>query len=190
MINQLCKEIEAALNQKIKTPKDFIFLRETIYSRLHVLVSRTTLMRIWGYLSEDVTPRVGTLSILAQFLGYRNWEDYCRNAVAPKEQQSNPVLNRRLSVTSALDPGDCIRLTWQPDRVCDVEYLGNLMFRVIASQNTRLHEGDTFQCSLIIEGEPLYIDNLIQDNALAIAYVCGKKSGVRYELLLSQTSQE
>ena len=85
MINQLCKEIEAALNQKIKTPKDFIFLRETIYSRLHVLVSRTTLMRIWGYLSEDVTPRVGTLSILAQFLGYRNWEDYCRNACLPKE---------------------------------------------------------------------------------------------------------
>lgn len=190
MIKQLCKEIETALNHQIKTPKDFIFLRDNIYSRLHVLVSRTTLMRIWGYLSEDVKPRVGTLSILAEFLGYRNWEDYCRNAVLPKEEQSNPVLNRRLSVTSALDPGDCIRLTWQPDRVCDIEYIGNLTFRVMASQNTRLHKGDTFQCCMIIEGEPLYLDKLIQGDAHAIAYVCGKKSGVRYESLLPHISQE
>ena len=57
MIKQLCKEIETALNHQIKTPKDFIFLRDNIYSRLHVLVSRTTLMRIWGYLSEDVMKR-------------------------------------------------------------------------------------------------------------------------------------
>ena len=81
MINQLCKEIETALNHKIKTPKDFDFLRENIYARLHVLVSRTTLMRIWGYLSEDVTPRVGTLSILAKFLGYSDWEGYCKNSL-------------------------------------------------------------------------------------------------------------
>ena len=190
MINQLCKEIETALNHKIKTPKDFDLLRENIYARLHVLVSRTTLMRIWGYLSEDVTPRVGTLSILAKFLGYSDWEGYCKNALLPKEQQSSPVLNRRLSVASALDPGDCLRLTWQPDRVCDIEYIGNLTFRVMASQNTRLHKGDTFQCSIIIEGEPLYLDSLIQGDAPAIAYVCGKKSGVGYEFLMSHTSPE
>ena len=189
MINQLCKDIETALNHKINTPKDFDFLRENIYARLHVLVSRTTLMRIWGYLSEDVTPRVGTLSILAKFLGYSDWEGYCKNALLPKEQQSSPVLNRRLSVASALDSGDCIRLTWQPDRVCDIEYIGNLTFRVMASQNTRLHKGYTFQCSMIIEGEPLYLDNLIQGDTPAIAYVCGKKSGVGYEFLLPHTSQ-
>ena len=176
--------IATALSHKIKTPKDFDFLRENIYARLHMLVSRTTLMRVWGYLNEDVTPRNGTLSILAEFLGYRDWEDYCKNAILSKEQQSNPVLNRRLSVASSLDPGDCLRLTWQPDRVCDVVYLGNLTFRVEASTNTRLRRGDTFQCSLIIEGEMLYIDNLIQGDAPAIAYVCGKKSGVRYEYIL------
>ena len=87
-------------------------------------------------------------------------------------------------MASSLDPGDCLRLTWQPDRVCDVVYLGNLTFRVEASTNTRLRRGDTFQCSLIIEGEMLYIDNLIQGDAPAIAYVCGKKSGVRYEYIL------
>jgi hypothetical protein len=62
-----------------------------------------------------------------------------------------------------------------------VEYLGDLTFQVIASENTRLRTGDTFQVSLIIEREPLYLDNLIQDGKQPIAYVCGKKSGVMFE---------
>lgn len=180
---QLRSDIETALKKKLCTPKDFEFLRERLYARLHVLVSRTTLMRIWGYVDEEVTPRKGTLDILVQFLGYQDWDGYCQNSLLPKEQQSSPIMSRRLNVAKELNRGEQLRLTWQPDRVCDIEYLGNLQFRVIASENTRLKAGDTFQCSLIVEGEPLYIDNLQQDGAPAIAYVCGKKSGIMYEYL-------
>lgn len=183
MISQLRKEIETALNRRMQTPKDFEFLRERIYARLHILISRTTLMRLWGYVDEKVEPRKSTLDILAQFLGYQDWEEYHRNAMLPKEQQSSPVLNRRLSIANSLNRGDRIRLTWQPERICDVEYLGNLAFRIIHAENTRLHEGDTFQCSLMIEGEPLYLDHLRQGNSPAIAYVCGKKSGITFEYL-------
>ena len=158
---QLRTDIETALNRKLVTPKDFDFLRERIFARLHVLVSRTTLMRIWGYVNEGVEPSNSTLRILSQFLGYRDWEAYCQNALLPKEQQSSPVMSRRLSVTNELSRGERLRLTWQPQRVCDVEYLGEL-----------------FQCSLIVEGEPLYLDNLRQGNRPPIAYVCGKKTGV------------
>jgi hypothetical protein len=87
-------------------------------------------------------------------------------------------------VAQTLNRGDRLRLIWQPDRVCDIEYLGELDFRVVASENTRLHEGDMFQYSLIIEGEPLYLDNLRQGNRPPIAYVCGKKAGVNFEFLI------
>jgi hypothetical protein len=36
---------------------------------------------------------------------------------------------------------------------------------------------------LQVEGEPLYLDNLRQGSAPPIAYVCGKKSGVRFETM-------
>lgn len=81
MTKQLCKEIEAALNRRMQTPKDFEFLRKRIYARLHVLVSRTTLMRLWGYIGEDVQPRLNTLNILSQFLGYHDWEEYQQNSL-------------------------------------------------------------------------------------------------------------
>jgi hypothetical protein len=184
---QLRTDIETALKKKLQTPKDFEFLRERIYARLHILVSRTTLMRLWGYVDEEVTPRKGTLDILSKFLGYRDWLQYQENACLAKEQQSSPVMSRKLSVSSDLSIGEKLRLTWQPGRVCDVEYLGNLSFRVIASENTRIQPGDTFQCSLIVEGEPLYLDNLRKgdgsSSAETIAYVCGKKTGVNFEHL-------
>ncbi len=177
-------DIETALGGKCDSPKDFDMLRERIYARLHVLVSSTTLKRLWGYLDDTVAPRTNTLDILSKFLGYRDWEEYERNALLPKEQQSSPVMGRRLSVREMLATGDRLRLTWRPDRVCDVEYLGDLQFRVVASENTRLRVDDTFECSLVIEGEPLYIDRLLQGQAPATAYVCGKKSGVTFEFLM------
>lgn len=183
MISQLCKEIEHALKRHIATPKDFEFLRSRIFARHHIYLSTTTLMRIWGYVNENVEPRRSTLNILSQFLGYSSWEDFQYNASLPQELQSSPVLNRRLSVEKSLRHGDRLRLIWLPDRVCDIEYLGNRSFRVVASENTRLHEGDTFDCSLIIDGEPMYMDNLIQGDCPPIAYVCGKISGVRYEFI-------
>lgn len=182
MIKRLCKDIEIALNKKIETPKDFELLKERIYAQQNIYVSRTTLMRVWGYINENVTPRVKTLNILAKFLGYHDLNDYHQNAMLPKNQQSNPVMNRRLSTTS-LNRGECLRLTWQPERVCDIKYLGNITFEVVESKNTRLSIGDTFQCSLIIEGEPLYLDNLKQGTNPPIAYVCGKKNGVLFEYL-------
>ncbi len=180
---QLRSEIETALKKRLCTPKDFDFLRERLYARLHVLVSRTTLMRLWRYVNEGVTPRKGTLDILAQFLGYQDWDSYCQNSRLPKEQQSSPILSRKLSVAKELIPGERLRLTWQPDRICDIEYLGDLQFHVKASENTRLKAGDTFECSLIIEGEPLYLDHLRQSAQQAISYVCGKQSGVFFEHL-------
>ncbi|MBR3454604.1 MAG: hypothetical protein IKH26_04700 [Bacteroidaceae bacterium] len=184
MINLLKSEIETALGMAIRSPKDFDFLRERIYARLHILISRTTLMRMWGYVDEKVIPRQSTLDTLTRFLGYTDWKEYERNASLPKELQSSPVLSRRLSVLQTMIPGEQLRLTWLPDRVCDIEYQGNLKFLVTASENTRLKPGDTFEVSLIVEGEPLYLDNLRQGNRPPIAYVCGKKSGVRFEYVM------
>lgn len=130
MISQLCKEIEHALKRHIATPKDFEFLRSRIFARHHIYLSTTTLMRIWGYVNENVEPRRSTLNILSQFLGYSSWEDFQYNASLPQELQSSPVLNRRLSVEKSLRHGDRLRLIWLPDRVCDIEYLGNRSFRV------------------------------------------------------------
>jgi hypothetical protein len=175
----LCTAIEKALHRKLKSPKDFDLLSQSIWDRLHEQVSSTTLKRIWGYLTDDIQPRESTLDILARFIGYQDWNSYQQQEAACLESQF--VMSRHLNVDNTLNQGDRLRLTWQPARVCDVEYLGNQVFKVIASENTRLRAGDTFRCSLIVEGEPLYIDDLQQEGHPPVVYVCGKKSGVRFD---------
>ena len=54
MKSQLCIDIERAIDKELHTPKDFEYLRERIYERLHLLVNSTTLKRIWGYLDDNV----------------------------------------------------------------------------------------------------------------------------------------
>lgn len=184
VIANLRREIETAVNRRLATPKDFDALREMIFSRLHILVSATTLKRIWGYLDDNVCTRRSTLDILARYVGYADFEAFENGPAASGcELPSNPIMARRIDVDEQLQPGDLIRLTWQPGRVCDVEYRGERSFCVVASQNTRLCAGNTFKCSLMIEDEPLYIDSLIADGSAPVAYVCGKRSGIRFEPL-------
>lgn len=183
-IEKLCSEVEKSLGRSIKAPKDFEYLRQNIYSRVNILLSASTLMRVWGYINEDVEPRVSTLDTLSRFVGFKDYAAFAKSIAAGKELESNPVYNRSLKVATDLRTGDVVRLTWLPDRVCVVEYTGSLNFRIIEAQNTRLRQGDTFQTSIIIEGEPLYLDNLCQkDSGAPIAYICGKKNGINFEII-------
>ena len=182
MKKPICIDIEKAIRKELRTPKDFEELRERIYERLHLMISSTTLKRVWGYLNDNVQTRLGTFDILAQYIGYSNYQDYADNKDKYKDEiQSSPVMSRKLNVQDDLKVNDRLLLTWHPNRQCEIIYMGNLGFRILTSCNTRILSGDTFTCSLFIEGEPLYIDNLRQGDRPPVAYVCGKKSGIRFE---------
>ena len=180
MIQRLIRDIEAVMKRPVSTPKDFEQLHERIFARLNEYISATTLMRLWGYINDNITPRRSTLDILARFLGYKNLDEYAAKSTVT-EKESDPVMSRRLNVADGLRKGERLLLCWHPDRECVIEYLGNFTFLVIDAVNTRLRQGDTFQCSIFIENEPLYIDNLRQNRFESTAYVCGKKSGIRFE---------
>ena len=178
---RLCREVESAANLSVSTPKDFEVLSEAISRRTGVLLSPTTLKRIWGYIDESVVPRNSTLDLLARFCGWKDYEHF-KSGQIPEIESGNVG---SLTIRAGIDilPGERVRLFWNPSRVCDIEYLGNHDWKVVASEATRLKPGDRFRCPLIISGEPLYIDHLIKDETRAGVYVCGSKSGVTFKKL-------
>lgn len=177
-IQELQKCVEKMSGRKIATPKDFEWLAERIKCRLDAHISATTLKRIWGYLSDENNPRIGSLSVLARYAGYADWHDFCDNVDRSKELPSNMILGRHINVPD-LKKGAVIELTWRPDRMVRIRYNGGNRFEVIESKNSKLNVGDAFTCSVIIEDEPLYLSNL----PYAAAYVCGKNSGVHFEII-------
>ena len=180
----LRQAIELALDSKPTTAKDFDILSDHIFARTDELLSRNTLRRIWKRINSEVTPRTSTLNILARFLGYKDYTSFCQgNAGSNQEESSTIILGRRIEVINGLTRGDKIRLTWKPDRVCDVQYNGSLHFTVVRSENTRLKPGDTFLCGIIREGHPLYLEQLQQGESTPTGYACGMNGGVYFQRL-------
>lgn len=177
-IRNLCIAAEEAVGYPLRTPRDFNRLSEDLFNRMREMVSASTLMRLWGYIDSSVKPRIHTLTLLSRFVGYRDWNAFC--TADTEGRQSSVVICRRLNVATDITRGQRLRLRWLPNRVCDVRYLGNLHFEVENSENTGLKKGATFMCPLIIEGEPLYLDDVKQLDIPGSGYVCGKRNGITF----------
>lgn len=176
-ITELRHRIERSINRKVKTPADFDFLAGVVWERLHETISPTTLKRLWGYIDGADTTRNSTLNLLSQFIGYQDWDAFLKELESNNEIQSASILSRHI-LTQDLQPNDMVEVGWQPNRHCMFRYLGNRTFIVEESSNSKLKTGDTFACSLFVLGEPLYIDNLIQNGRPPVAFVVGNKSGL------------
>ena len=77
-----------------------------------------------------------------------------------------------------LQIGDKIRLGWLPDRMCIVQYIGGRTFKAIDAVNSTVQTGDTFECSLMIKGYPLFVDNLVHGGEHCQRYSMGLQSGL------------
>lgn len=177
--DKLRSEVEGAFGRTPCTASDFCELSERIFERTHERISPTTLKRLWGYVNENVRPRLFTLNMLSRFVGY---SDYVALSASDGEAQSNLVLAEHIT-DKDIAVGQCVRLTWQPGRVCVVEHLGCGRFKVVEAQRTKLSVGDTFTCRLIMMHEPLFLDNLVHDGGAPTGYVAGRKDGVTFEVM-------
>lgn len=176
---KLRSEVEGAFSRTPSTASDFYDLSERIFERTHERISPTTLKRLWGYVNEDVQPRLFTLNVLSRFVGY---SDYVALTQSDGETQSNLILSEHIT-DKDIARGQRVRLMWQPGRVCVVEHLGCGRFKVVEAQRTKLSVGDTFTCRLIMMHEPLFLDNLIHDGGAPTGYVAGRKDGVTFEIM-------
>lgn len=172
---ELKQQVEVKLGRKMKTPKDFDFLRSSIWSCNHEIISATTLKRLWGYLKGADEVRGSTLNILSKTLGFRDWDDFLIHMF--RSDGSNPIRSFHIS-SDELKIGDHISVSWKPDRRCSFRYLGNSKFLVEKSENSKLQEGDTFSSSLFILGEPLYLNNYVHDGNPPVLFVVGKRDGL------------
>lgn len=184
LIEKLKEYVESVAGFNLYTPKDFDNLTQNIFKETGSLLSPTTLKRLWGYLHENKenTPRLSTLNILSKFIGYVNYATFCKYQQMQGECESDFINNNCLQAKSLLK-GDKIRLLWQPDRCVTIQYIGLCMFKVIESRNSKLSLNDVFICERIIDGESLLLSNLIHNGSDPVNYICGKKNGVKFQLL-------
>ena len=102
-VERLCRAVEGAMNQSMTSPTDFDRLAEAVFDRLHVMISSTTLKRMWGYLPHDSLPTRRTLNTLSLFVGFTDFDQFLLHS-AEKGIASSPVLSRSLIKAAMFPP--------------------------------------------------------------------------------------
>jgi hypothetical protein len=176
--------VEKAVSRQRCTPRDFDYLSARIYDVTGENLSAMTLKRFWGYLGEKNKRqlRLNTLNLLARMVGYTDWATYYKESSVRGEIESDFLKNNSL-ITNSLQKGTMVQLMWHPDRVVTITHDGYEVFSVVESVNSKLSAGDTFRCGLIVEGEPLYLSQLIHEAGEPMSYVCGSEGGVKFRVL-------
>lgn len=179
----LFEAIEKSAGYKASTSRGFTRLSIDIRLRTGRSVGVSTLKRLTGYIDGLGTPRTSTLDTLAQFVGYSNFEAFKLAKNKGVSIESGFVSSRVLR-SRELAVGAIIRLVWQPGRLCVCRYKGNDEFEVLRSESTRLVAGTTFQCTIFIQGEVLFLDHvLLPGSEEPRPYKTGGTSGIQFEVL-------
>ena len=157
-IAALRKEVGERFGGPLTTHVHFVSLTDAIEMELREHISPTTLERVWGYSTRhyDTVSR-RTLDVLARYAGQGSWEDFCARLKDEASSESDFFTDGIMAV-SALKEGTRLRLGWQPDRVCEVRYMGNNRFVVESVTNGSLRVGDTFSCMQLQLGRLMYMD--------------------------------
>ena len=92
------------------------------------------------------------------------------------------ILSESGITTEGMRRGQRLVITWRPDRRIVVKHLGGSRFEIVEAENTKLCVGDTFRCHLMIQHEPLFLDDVVHLGRPAMVYVAGQRDGVSVRL--------
>ena len=176
----LREEIEELVG-KMYSHSNFTHLSGLIGYKCKEHISVTTLERIWGYSTRNASKiSVRTLDVLARFVECDNWEEYCKR-LREKFQRGSEIFRATGAINSNdLTSGTKVRIAWQPDRICVIEYLGGNRYVAVKCENSSMKPGDTFTCLTIQKGRELYLENFTRcgKEPAGECYVVGQISGL------------
>lgn len=132
MIGELKKVIESKLGRQIERRGDCQFLSDRINEELNAFLSYNTIRRVFGVENGcEIKPRISTLNILAQFVGYKSFELFKNNADWSRKWSTQ------------------LRVNGWIDRMDDQE--------IISELTLARHRNDDFSMSLVIILRELFL---------------------------------
>lgn len=88
-INELRQAVEEKAGRTLRTPRDFDYLRDVLFDELGIMVSVSTLKRIWGYVKSDSQPRPSSLDPLARYAGYADYDTFWKAQQATDDKRAS-----------------------------------------------------------------------------------------------------
>ncbi|MDH6304836.1 hypothetical protein M2459_001574 [Parabacteroides sp. PF5-5] len=170
--------LENKYGKKIRYPSDCENISREIADTLKESVSSNTLKRLLGFIKDGVqTPRLSTLDIIANYIGFDDW-DVLLQYISEPIMSSAYVRRNEMIRSRTLKKGEKVRFEYSPERVVVVEHQEELVFTVVGSINSKLQIGDIVEVEIFLMNRPLYIYNVMRNNENIGDFIAGKISGI------------
>ncbi len=176
-IEELKLLVEQKYGRIMGATSDFDEFSLILDKKLGCSVSSSTLKRLYGYVNDDHKPRMTTLDTLSQYLGYANFRSFTQWLKTSTKYNSSFFRANQL-VSSELDEDDEVVIGWSPNRMLRLRYLGESVYEVLASENSKLQVGDRFVTGCFIKEEPLYLPYIERGGERTASFVAGRNGGL------------
>lgn len=181
MTNPEIEELKSLVEQKygklLATTTDFEEFTLHLEKATGKTVSASTLKRMYGYVGDSHKPRVNTLDVLAEYLGHKNYMEYVKWLKTSVKYNSSYFKASQL-ISTELKVGAKISIGWSPNRMLKLKYLGNSLYEIIKSENSKLIIGDRFSTGCFIKEQPLYLPYIERKGERTSPFVAGRNGGL------------
>ena len=170
------KMIEAKFSSPLQYPQQCEALAMAIKDATGQTLGTTTLKRMMGFVNGPASPRLSSLDIIAQYLGYPDYD-----LLAKDIGQDADISDFREveSLDSAdLEPGEQIQLTYQPNRLLVLTYIGDNKYVVNESLGSKLLKGDKLMIAGFYVGFTLLISDVERSGRHFGSYQAAKQGGL------------
>lgn len=175
------EELKSAVEQKygkvLGTTTDFEEFSIYLTKQVGIHLSSSTLKRLYGYVSDEHKPRITTLDILAQYLGYKDFSAFTIWLKTSNKFNSSFFDANRLA-SNDLEINSHVEIGWSPNRLLTLRFLGNSCFEIEKAENSKLRVGDRFITGCFIMGQPLYLPYIERNGEHTAPFVAGRNGGL------------
>lgn len=177
MINDKIRlKILEKFNAPLQYPQQCEALAMAIQEATGQTLGTTTLKRMLGFVNGPASPRPSSLDIIAQYLGYPDYNLLAKDLGEDTEiSDFKPVE----SIDSAdLEIGEQIQITYHPKRLLVLTYIGENKYVVNESRGSKLLKGDKLIIAGFYVGFELLVSDVERAGCHLGAYQAAKQGGL------------
>ena len=176
MISKLIQgKVEERFGKPIRYAKDCEVLAVSIHAFTGEKISCSTVKRLFGLIESDNEPRLYTLDIVAQYLGYINY-DHLLQEFNPNKSGLSEMLET--INTSDLKLGDTIQFKYAPNRFIAANYMEDCIFKIVDSNDPKIQKNELLVFNNVGRYLPLFASWRSPVNGNIKNIVLGKISGI------------
>lgn len=176
-IEELKNLVEQKYGKLLGTSNDFATFSQHLMVVKHLSVSPSTLKRLWGYVNDEHEPRHSTLDMLAQYLGYESFRAFTLWLKTSSKYNSS-FFNASMLLSKDVGVSQIVEIGWRPNRIVRLRYLGDSLYEVLTSENSKFCPGDRFITGCFIKEQPLYLPFLERGGQRTPPFVAGRNGGL------------